>query len=107
MMPFHKRLNMRPEVESLICKGVLPSSMGTVGEITEWQEVVQRIEPPLSDEEAIALSALFPAGQDDCFGLVWSLIHLVETAPHWPLEECLQDRNNPWVLHLRRAARLD
>jgi|SRR5579872_956357 len=97
---------MRPAVEALICKGVLPPSTASVQDITDWQEAVEKIEPPLSDEEAAALSTLFPAEDDDCFELAWTLIHLVETAPHWPLVQCLNDHSNPWITYLRERARL-
>jgi hypothetical protein len=56
----------------------------------------------LSDEEAEALTSLFPSTEDECFGLAWSMIHLIETAPHWPLEQCLQNTSNPWVAYLQQ-----
>jgi hypothetical protein len=41
-------------------------------------------------------------GTDDCFGLAWSVLHLVETAPGWPIEERLQDADNEWVSRLKQ-----
>jgi hypothetical protein len=96
---------MRPQVLHLVTKGPLPSSSAGIQQITEWQAAVEMITPPLSDDEAEALTALFPAKEDECYGLAWALVHLVETAPNWPLEHCLQDRQNPWFVRLRR--RLD
>jgi hypothetical protein len=98
---------MRPEVSYLVNKGPLPSSSASIQQIKEWQEALERITAPLSDDEAEALTALFPAKEDECYGLAWVLVHLVETAPHWPLEHCLKDRDNPWIVRFRRAARLD
>jgi hypothetical protein len=85
--------------------GILPSSAAEVKHILEWQEALQKIRAPLSDEEAVALISLFPAEEDDCFGLAWSLLHLIETAPHWPIDKCLENTiNNPWVILLRQRA---
>jgi hypothetical protein len=98
---------MRPEVLKLVSIGPLPSSSSELQRINEWQEAVERIQPPVSDVEAEALTALFPPREDECYGLAWVLIHLVETAPNWPLEHCLQDRCNPWIVSLRQAAQLD
>ena len=98
---------MRPEVSHLVNIGPLPPSSSEIQRINDWQQAVEKIKPPLSDEEAEALTALFPAKEDECYGLAWVLVHLVETAPNWPLETCLQDMDNPWIVSLRRAARLD
>lgn len=92
---------MRPAISDLVSKGPLPSSSAGIQEIKDWQEALERITAPVSDEEAEALTALFPAREDDCFGLGWSLLHLIETAPDWPLEQCLGDIRNPWITRLR------
>jgi len=95
---------MRPEVKQLVSRGPLPGSKAGVQQVKEWQEAFEKIKPPISDEEAKALSSLFPPTDDDCFGLAWSLIHLVETSPHWPLQECLQNSDEPWVARLRQRS---
>ena len=43
-------------------------------------------------------------GSDDCFGLAWSLITIIETAPGWPGNLDLSG-DNRWlrVLRLRLA----
>lgn len=88
---------MRPEVENLLSKGRLPASDAEIARIAEWQDAVERIIPPLADEEARALVPLFPDREDDCYGLGWTLLHLVETAPGWPLLDCLRNEANPWM----------
>ncbi|MDB6032726.1 MAG: hypothetical protein JWM16_3064, partial [Verrucomicrobiales bacterium] len=35
----------------------------------------------------LALVKVF--GPDDYYGLAWSLLHLIESAPGWPLADCL------------------
>jgi hypothetical protein len=57
---------------------------------------------PITDEGAIALLELF--GEDGCFGVASSLMHLIETAPGWPIKNCLTDTGNPWVLELKNRA---
>jgi hypothetical protein len=92
---------MRPEIAHLVSKGPLPNSSGGIQQIKEWQEALENIQAPLSDEEAEAVAALFPTNDDDCFGLAWSLIYLVETSPSWLLQRCPQETENPWISRLR------
>jgi hypothetical protein len=96
---------MRPEVEDLVEMGPLPESASAASDLAKLEEYQRRLESiatPVSDDEAKALLNLF--GPDDCFGLAWTLVHLVETAPDWPLVDCLVDSSNPWVQLLRERA---
>lgn len=93
---------VRPEVLNLVRVGPLPNSKSSVQTIAEWSDALEKISPPVSDEEAEVMTGLFPKCEDDCFGLAWTLIHLVETSPHWPLQHCLQDSDNPWIVRLCR-----
>jgi hypothetical protein len=43
-------------------------------------------------------------GPDDCYGVAWTLLHLIESAPGWPLHDCLQDIRNEWTERLRLRA---
>ena len=43
-------------------------------------------------------------GRDDAFGLVWPLVHLIESAPGWPLADCLQDPNHERIQMLKQRA---
>jgi len=72
---------MRDEVSELVRLGSLPpeSSQGTA--IAERQALLEQITPPLSLSEARALAGIL--GPDDCFGLAWSVVHLIESAPGW------------------------
>jgi hypothetical protein len=95
---------MRREVHDLVALGPFPPE-GTAGEerVDRYTVLLEGISPPVSDEEARALVGLF--GPDNFYGLAWSVVHLVETAPHWPLEDCLQDTENEWVRSLKVAAK--
>ena len=75
---------IRPEVQNFVSLGRLPSERGEPTAALE--EAVNRAEAtlniigrPVSDEEAQALAECF--GDDLCFGLAWTLLHTIETAP--------------------------
>jgi hypothetical protein len=70
-------------------------------EVNAYQELLGGIAPPVTEEEAKALVTLF--GPDDCYGLAWTLLHLIESAPGWPVAEALQG-DGEWVDRLRRRA---
>jgi len=95
---------IRNELDELLKSGALPSSTSAPERINETEELLSKITAPVTDEEARTLVELLPKDEDSCFGLVWTLIHLIETAPNWPLEECLFDTTSPWIAHLRNAA---
>lgn len=60
------------------------------------------IEEPVTDDEAKALCRLF--GPDELYGLSWQIVHLIESAPGWPLAECLQGTGEwPTLLRIRLA----
>jgi hypothetical protein len=68
------------------------------------EQLARSITKPVSDEEARALVRLF--GPDDsCYGIAWTLLHLIETAPHWPLRDCLPKNAGEWIELLRIRAR--
>ena len=54
---------------------------------------------PVTDDEAALLIRCF--GPDDCFGLAWTLLHLIETAPgRLPLKAEPSPAENEWVRRL-------
>lgn len=89
---------IRPEVNQFIALGPLPPSTATVDAIARHEDALSRIAPPLSIEEAKALVKSF--GPDDCFGLAWTLLHLIETAPSGAIEEEPDPGANEWVSRL-------
>jgi len=96
-------IDMRPEIRRLIELGRLPSEDdGDVETLRKYEIEYRGITQPITDEEAIALLKLF--GEDGCFGLASSLMHLVETAPGWPIKAGLTDTRNPWILELKNRA---
>lgn len=94
---------MRKEVQELLNLGPLPDSeMAEEGQLKKYESLLHSVAPPISDAEARSLLRLF--GSDDCYGLAWTLLHLIETAPGWPLHDSLQDAHNPWYECLRLRA---
>jgi len=96
---------MRPEIARLVLLGPLPPAKdATVEHLRQVEALLHSVAKPVSNDEARALVRLF--GPDDCFGLAWTFLHLVESAPGWPLLDCIGDSENEWIVSLRnRAAR--
>jgi len=98
---------IRQAIQTLAGLGPLPVSSAAaedLGRLESYQELLERITRPVSDEEAAVLMGLL--GPDECFGLAWALVHLVESAPGWPLVEELSKSDNEWIKLLRdRASR--
>jgi hypothetical protein len=99
---------IRDTVKELLEMGPPPSEAESIRNPTpfleKYQQLLLSIEEPVTDEEATVLSGLF--GADGCFGLGWTLMGLIETAPNWPIDECLGDSGNEWIELLKnRAAR--
>ena len=95
--------SVRKEVRALSDLGVFPPEAGAKPElIMQFEGPLRAIQRPLSDEEARLLIKSF--GSDGCFGAASFLMHLIETAPGWPLKDCLVSLDNEWVLELRDRA---
>jgi|HubBroStandDraft_6_1064221.scaffolds.fasta_scaffold352913_2 hypothetical protein len=94
---------LRPEIVKLVQLGSLPSEKERPPErILQFEQLIRAITRPVSNNEARALVNLF--GDDGCFGLASSLMHLIETAPDWPLKDCLTNTQNVWITELRNRA---
>jgi len=97
---------VRNEVEELSRMGPPPSEEESIRNpspiLEKYQQLLQSIEKPVTDEEASVLTGIF--GIDGCFGMGWTLLHLIETAPNWPIEECLDNSGNEWIDMLRDRA---
>ena len=95
---------MRPEIKQLIDLGPLPpEAKASLEYLREAEGLLGAIKKPVSDEEARKLVLLF-GPPDSCYGFAWSLLHLIETAPSWPIADCLENPKNEWVASLRDRA---
>ncbi|MFD7686714.1 hypothetical protein [Streptomyces sp. NPDC059781] len=71
---------MRPEVSAFVADGPLPDEeTGEEAEIDRRARQLEAMTRPLGLAEAEALAGCF--GPDDCYGLAWTMAHLIETAP--------------------------
>ncbi|MFB7984167.1 hypothetical protein [Streptomyces vinaceus] len=71
---------MRPEVQMFVADGPLPDWDASEEEIDRRAEQIEAIPKPVTREEARALVSRF--GPDDCYGVAWALLHLIETGPN-------------------------
>lgn len=71
---------MRPEVRTFVADGPLPDWDASEDEIDRRVAQLNAVHGPVSHEEAAALAGCF--GPDDCYGVAWSLLHLIETGPN-------------------------
>ena len=94
---------VRKEVDELRRMGPLPSEKESIQNpsplLEKYQQLLLSIEKPVTDDEAAILAGVF--GADDCFGLAWTLTHLIETAPNWSAAEYLENTENEWVKTLK------
>lgn len=97
-------MSIRIVVADFVRMGRLPDSRATAAVIGAHQESLKKIDAPISDEEATLLANGF--GPDDCYGLAWTLLHLIETAPGGcpvKVEPCESD--NEWIRRLWHRSR--
>jgi hypothetical protein len=95
--------SVRPEIAELEQLGPLPSEdEADVAQIARIETLYRAIAKPITDNEACVLVELF--GPDSCYGLAFSFMHLIETAPGWPLKDCLAQLNSDWKIELWNRA---
>lgn len=97
---------VRDEVRELLKLGSQPSEEELIRNpsplLEKYEHLLLSIEKPVTDEEAKLLTGLF--GVDGCFGLGWTLLHLIETAPNWPEAGELENSANEWMQLLKDRA---
>ncbi|MFE2839248.1 hypothetical protein [Streptomyces mirabilis] len=71
---------MRPEVQTFVADGPLPDWDSSEEEVDRRYDQLCAIVRPVTGEEAKALVSCF--GPDDCYGVAWTLLHLIETGPN-------------------------
>jgi hypothetical protein len=96
-------LHVRNEVTEFLALGPLPPSRSAdERHLTRLTEALMRISIPISKQEAVLLASAF--GPDECFGLAWTLIHLIESAPGGAPLDQIPETNNEWIRLLRERA---
>ena len=98
-------MTVRKEVKEFVSRGPLPSPDEAQEEhLAVLSALLGQISPPVSVEEAALLMHSF--GPDECFGLAWTVLHLIETAPGGaPIDTDAPPTDaNEWVLTLWQRA---
>ncbi|MEV5439823.1 hypothetical protein AB0K80_28025 [Streptomyces sp. NPDC052682] len=85
---------MRPEVQAFVTDGPLPGWDASEEEIARRVAQLEAIPKPVTGEEARALVSCF--GPDDCYGVAWTLLHLIETGPDPVLTAAPGPDANEW-----------
>jgi hypothetical protein len=71
---------LREPVRALAALGPFPaSSVASAEALARHESLLRQIERPVTDAEVATLLGCF--GPDDCYGLAWALLHLIESAP--------------------------
>src|SRR5215218_7558976 len=89
---------MRPEVVRLSELGPLPTEDDQrpdeeyLALLSEYERNIAGLQPPATDEEAMALLRVFNPGEEDsCFRPAWTPLHFTATAPSWPAATATSD----------------
>src|SRR4051812_13090582 len=91
--------DIRQEIQDFVALGPLPSEQGQSDEtIAMFEHALLKIAAPVTRAEAMMLTRSF--GPDNCFGMAWSLLHLIESAPGGLAIPSTAD-NNEWIQLLR------
>lgn len=87
---------MRNEVLDLLKLGKLPdSNVADPIFLEKFQVMLGRIIPPVTESEARAMAELF--GSDDCYGIAWSLLHLIETSVKSDWSSAASSAGSEWI----------
>lgn len=95
---------MRVDVAAFVAAGALPDRDASEDQISYRQAQLEAITGPVTGEEAAALIQCF--GPDDCYGLAWTLLHLIETGPNPVFTSKPEPDANAWhhTLWMRAVA---
>ncbi|MGW6940859.1 hypothetical protein ACWGF3_17930 [Streptomyces xanthophaeus] len=85
---------MRREVQTFVAEGPLPDWDAREEETDRRVTQLEAITKPVTGEEAAALVRCF--GPDDCYGVAWTLLHLVEFGPNPVLNAKATPDANEW-----------
>jgi hypothetical protein len=91
--------SIREPIRELLRLGPFPRETSTTpDQVRDYQGLLEQVSPPLNDQEAKELLSVF--GEDDYFGLAWTLLHLIETAPSGPISSPPDPADNEWARRL-------
>ncbi|GGZ29565.1 hypothetical protein GCM10010365_57400 [Streptomyces poonensis] len=89
-------------MQTFVADGPLPDWDASEEEIDSRVQQLDAISAPVTEEEAQALVSCF--GPDDCYGVAWTLLHLIETGPDPVLTTDPGPKANEWHQRLHDRA---
>ena len=106
----HIETDSQGVLRQLVELGALPTDDDPTARLDVFQrqqQLLEQIVTPVDDTDTLELVKLFPSGDSDAFGLAWTLVHLIETAPGWPIDGAVEQASPYWanVLMTRAAGR--
>ena len=98
---------VRPAVAELVALGRMPTDEQADTEpvrADRWEALVGVVSTSgdVTDDEVSALVGLLPEDDSDSYGVAWTLVHVIESAPGWPLQDALERADGPWADVLRQ-----
>jgi hypothetical protein len=74
--------------------------------VEQWESLLEQLESQgVTALEAESLLSAFPSDDSDCFGLAWTLVHILEASEGWPPALALSKASGPWAEILRNRLR--
>lgn len=90
---------LRSEVRNLASQSPLgPESVWDEGSLEQLATEIEAVSPPLTAEEAAALLPLLDRPYDDSlYGLLWAVVHLIESFGEAGRTRPAADSDAPWL----------
>lgn len=97
-------LGVRPEVVRLAGWAPLPSEdEWEDGALEDFGNAVNAVQPPLTGEESAALLPLLDRPyEDSIYGVLWGVLHLIESCDYTGWQPVDHNPGAPWLQRLRR-----
>lgn len=100
---------LRDDVAELVALGPMPTTDEAdvdPARADRWEALIGKVfsEGKVTVTEAAALVWLFPEDESDCYGVAWTLVHVIESAPGWPVGRAVDQLDGPWAVVLRQRA---
>ncbi len=95
--------HLQPAVQELLMIAPQFNEDLSEDQINDIESAINRLQHPISAQDAITLLSLLPANGDSYYGLNWSILHAIESSPSWPIWPCLTVSGHIWIDQLRLA----
>jgi hypothetical protein len=80
--------------------GSLPDESAEIadGVLERYDELFQQIKSPLTEAEAVVIARLFPPVA--CFGMEWTIVHMLERSENWPSKALEAIVSRQWKMEM-------